>query len=130
MLGIYRLATKWAYTPYLTVGSFDFALENQVFKDADLAFAAVAQAAGGLDAELQALQQQTYLAMESYTHSQRSYAVGLRYDFHPKIALKGEIQYLELLEDSSGQLVPKDFEDLSVDANDATIVTLVMDVVF
>lgn len=118
------------YTPYLTVGSFDFKLENQVFQEVDRVFSAAYQAAGQLNPELQSLQQQTYLALESYSNSQRSYALGLRYEFHPKIALKGEIQYLELLEDSPGQLVPKNFQDPTINIADATIITLVMDVIF
>ena len=118
------------FTPYFVYGDFDAKLKDQMFKDAENAFNAISIFSGGLTPELQSLQTQTNLAMEGYSNSQRSYSLGLRYELHPKIALKGEVQYLETEKDSIGQFIPKSATTSVEELNDAMIVTVVVDVIF
>lgn len=81
-------------------------------------------------ANMSVLRDAAYDGINLYQVSQRSYTTGVRWDFHSQAAFKAELQYTEFGSSSTGHYIPKVAVPNGDVPNNATSLTLVVDVVF
>ncbi len=123
------------FTPYFVVGAYKSAMGKEMFDEIDAVFAAMEPYYPMLPQPvidgLAELESNAEFALKQYVVGQRSYTTGLRWDFHSRMALKTELEYLEFSRGSTGHFIGKTIaEDRRQDPNDALAITIVLDVVF
>ncbi len=113
-------------TPYIVVSAYDNTLNKETLPLIDEALANYP--APPYPADIGLLLSGTKEVIQSFKAQQRSYTVGMRYDFMPNWCLKGEVQYFNFLANSTGQGYP--LNDSAERPENATLYTIVLDVVF
>lgn len=123
------------FTPYFVTGAYKSSMGKEMLDRIDEVYGRVEPQYPFLPPEtvagLQTLQANAIFAYKIYVVEQRSYTLGVRYDWLSNAALKMELEYVEFASDSTGHFIHKgEVIKGPSDPNDAMVLTLLIDVVF
>lgn len=113
-------------TPYVVFSAYDNTLNKETLPLIDEAI--TRYPTPPYPADITQLLTGTKAVIQSFKAQERSYTLGVRYDFMPNWCLKGEAQYFNFLASSTGQGYP--LNDSAERPENATLFTVVLDVVF
>ncbi|MCG8316455.1 MAG: hypothetical protein MI976_24860 [Pseudomonadales bacterium] len=125
-------------TPYLGFGAYKGRLGKEIFENLEIAKQQLSEFIAGIPLaalpayapQIEAIQRFIVggeAGTRGYWVEQHSYTLGMRYDFHPKAAIKFEVQYFEFAEGSTGHMIRDSYEGR---INDAALTSIVLDLVF